>query len=340
MHQNGRALRATIVVCGIAAIAAVSTWLVRTVPTPALPQQPRSAAQPVNAKVPVAPAKGTAVGSVTNASSAFDYKKAFAEAHSYWDYAHRVLPAAKAGNADAQFYLSRVLERCGEDNKMYFQRRGQKIGLDEGLQYAVKRHLSIEVAQAVYDKCHEFQENDSAQLGSPADWLAKATAAGQPLAETTTASKLLVQEMQQNFARAGGVPNPNANPRIENESDPRALFRSALGSRDPEVLFVIGDFQGLLDPASVDASTRRLAWWLVACQRGFDCSDDADWVKNSCGDDAGCRSASSPSDRVRTLAGNQWPDVQQRAQAISAALDAGQWDELGLGSAAAPASNE
>jgi len=45
-------------------------------------------------------------------------------------------------------------------------------------------------------------------------------------------------------------------------------------------------------------------------------------------------------DRVRKLAGDQWPVVQQRAQEISAKLDAGRWDELGLGSAAVPSSSE
>ena len=47
----------------------------------------------------------------------------------------------------------------------------------------------------------------------------------------------------------------------------------------------------------------------------------------------------SPGNLV-VVAGDEWPAVQQRAQEISAKLDAGQWDELGLGSAAAPASSE
>jgi hypothetical protein len=213
---------------------------------------------------------------------------------------------------------------------MYFQHRGQKLGLDEGLQWAVKRYLPIDVAQSVYDKCHEFQENDLAELGTAADWLAKATAAGQPLAEATTASKLLRQEMLQNIARAAGVPNPDTSPRIESAADPRSLFRLALVSKDPEVLFLIGASQGLLDPENSDSITMSSAWLLVACQRGFNCSENADWVKNSCGNDAGCRSATSPSDRVRSLAGDQWPEVQQRAQEISAALDAGQWDDLAI----------
>jgi hypothetical protein len=330
VHQNTRLLRVVITTCvGVVAIAAILGWLVQTTRAPT---RPVAQSDFVKAGVPVPAAKGPAGSPVTNTSGAVDYKKAFAESRSYFDYAHRILPAAKAGNADAQFYLSRVLERCDEDNRMYFQRGGQKIGLDEGLQYAVKRRLSIEVAQSVYEKCHEFQENDLAEFGSVADWLAKATAAGQPLAETTTASKLLVQEVLQNSARAGGVPNPNANSGIEEGSDPHSLFRSAAESKDPEVLFDIGEAQGMLYPASSDVNARRFAWWLVACQRGFDCSENADWVKNSCGDDADCATASSPSDRVRRLAGDQWPDVQQRAQEISAKLDAGRWDDLDLGS--------
>lgn len=338
MHQS-RTLRVTIVTCGgVVALAAVFVWFARTAPTPASLQEPRSVAQP--AKAPVHAAESPAVSSQTRASGTIDYKRRFAETHNYWEYAHSLLPAAKAGNPDAQFYLSRTLERCEEDNRMYFQRSGQKIGLDEGLQYAVKRHLSIEVAQSVYNKCHEFQDNDSPELGNAVDWLAKATAAGQPLAQTTTASKLLNQEVQRNSARAGGVPNPNASSAIESDSDPRALLRSAVESKDPEVLFVIGEAQGELHPASTDLNATRFAWWLVACQRGFDCSENADWVKNSCGEDAVCRSASTSSDRLSRLAGDLWPDVQQRAQEINADLDADQWDKLGLSVTAAPVSSE
>jgi hypothetical protein len=328
-------------IVGVVVTAAVSVWRAQALRTPLPSNQipPGSRANLFKANTLV-PAGSYLPGKPETTSATIDYKKSFVGALDYWDYAHQALPAAKAGNADAQFYLSRVLERCDEDNRMYFQRRGQRITLDEGLQYAVKRHLPIEIAQSVYEKCREFQENDPAELGSAADWLAKATAAGQPLAQSTTALKLLIQEGRQNDARAGGVPNPYANSTIESNSDPRALFRSAVESKDPEVLFAIGEADGMLHPGNTDSSTTQFAWWLVACQRGLDCSENADWVKNSCGDNAVCRSASSPSDRVRSFAGDEWPDVQQRAREISANLDAGQWDNLGLSSAAAPASSE
>ncbi len=269
--------------------------------------------------------------SSTDVAQSANYKKDFANSHDYWILAVALLPAAKAGNADAQFYLSRLLDRCAEDNRMYFQHKGRNLTLDEGLQYAVQRHLPIEIAQSVYDKCHGFQENDSAKFGRADEWLAKATASGQPIAQATTASKILTQEMQRNFAQAGGVPNPYADESAVNGSDPRDLLRSALRSRDPEVLFSIGESQALLDPTNANRNTTRFAWWLVACERGFDCSANADWVKTSCSNDPQCASATNSDDIVRTLAGDNWPMVQQQAQEISAKLDAGQWDQINLG---------
>jgi hypothetical protein len=277
------------------------------------------------------PATSSAFQSATSTSSPIDYKKSFAEARNYWDYAHKILPAAKAGNADAQFYLSRLLERCNEDNKMYFERRGEKLTLDQGLQFAVERHLPIELAQSAFERCHEFHENNSEELGNASDWLAKATDAGQPIAEATMASKILFQEVTQNIAQTSGAPRASAI-QIASSADPRELLRAAVESRDPEVLFSIGDAQGMLNPSSSDIATNRFAWWLVACQRGLDCSANATWVKNMCASDPQCASADSPSDLVRGLARDIWPEVQQRAQEISAKLDAGEWSELGLGS--------
>jgi hypothetical protein len=321
-----------ILIAGLAACSALYAWSEWAAQRPAPSKQPLSETkvEKLRTKTGATAAAGGATSKTRSVSN--DYKRSFAESHNYWDYANKILPAAKNGDSDAQFYLSRLLERCDEDNRMYFQRGGQKLPLDEGLRFAVKRHLSIEVAQSVFDRCHEFQENDLAQLGSAADWLAKATAAGQPLAEATTASKILTQSMLQNFARAGGVPNPSGMAKIESGVDPRKLLRAAVESKDPEVLFSIGEEQGVLNPSNSDTVTMQFAWWLVACQRGLDCSENANWVKNSCGDDAQCASAGGPEDRVRTLAGDKWPEVQQRAREIDAKLDAGQWGALGLGS--------
>ena len=318
---------------GVALAASAYMWFAQPSNKRSIQTTPLQTMRPPAQGVTLAPTSMAGVPNPKNVTRAasMNYKDAFRSAADYRTFAQAILPAAKAGAADAQYYLSRVMEQCDEDNRMYFQHRGQRLSLDEGLQFAVKRHLSIEVAQSVFDRCHGFQAGDSTELGSASEWLAKATDAGQPLAEATTARKILIQDMMKNFVKAGGAPDQSTAVTVGNGADPRQLLSSALKSGDPEVLFTIGEEQGLLYPAKSDTDTERFAWWLVACQRGFDCSAGADWVKNSCAGDPQCASANDPSDLVRSLAGDNWPDVQQRAREISAKLDAGQWDELGLG---------
>jgi hypothetical protein len=77
-------------------------------------------------------------------------------------------------------------------------------------------------------------------------WVAQATAAGQPLAQADTALKLFTQQALQATRLAGAAPNPGAPPTIDSQQSPRQLLRMAVESRDPEVLFTIGEAQGYL----------------------------------------------------------------------------------------------
>lgn len=246
----------------------------------------------------------------------------------YWEFAESVLPAALRGDADAQFYLSRALEYCSENDRMFFEHRGRQLSLGEGLEFAARRHLSLETTQSVFDRCHRFQGNLSNEFGSAAEWLAKATSAGQPLAQASTAGKILEQRLRQNFVQAGGAPDPQQE--LADKTDPRVLLRDAVKSGEPEVYFRIGDVQGLLRPGATDTIIDRYAWTLIACNRGFDCSYSAQWVRNSCGGDPQCESITHPEDLVRLLAADNWPAVQARAQEIESKLASGDWDDLGI----------
>ncbi len=281
--------------------------------------------------------KTPATGSVDVARSQTktfpNYRKAYAESRDLWTFAHELLPAAMAGHADAQFYLSAAMDHCAHDNKMLFLRRGVTLSLEDGLQYAAQRHMSLDLAQWVYDRCHKFLEQGAPELGSAADWLAKSTDAGYAPAQAATAEQILFQNLQKSIANASGVPVPDQSPAVENSMSPRELLKASLTSGDPEVLFDIGESYAKLYPrASAETeSTERYAWWLVACQRGLDCGANADWIKSTCSVSPQCGSYSDPTDYLRSLAGNQWPDVQQRAVEISQKLDSRQWSDLGLG---------
>lgn len=260
------------------------------------------------------------------------HRAAFEAAHSYWDYAKRTLPAAQAGDRDAQFYLSRALERCQSDLRMYLQQRGRPLTEVESLQWAVKRNLPLDLAQQAYERCHKFLENGPGEFGDASEWLGRATLAGQPLAQAITASRILVQRTTDELAKAGAVPVTILSIAPDTaHMDPRRLFREAVESGDPEVLFHIGEANVALHLSTGnDGSTEQLSWWLVACEEGFDCSPSADWVKNSCYVDPQCASI-GPSEIVEYFAGNNWPQVQQRAQELKTKIDAHEWDELGLG---------
>ncbi len=260
-----------------------------------------------------------------------DYKKRLADAHDYWKFAHDILPAAKAGNADAQYYLSKAMEYCADANRFYFERRGQLVGLDQALQNAARFHQRGEFVQVAYDRCHEILDADTSTLGTAADWLARATRAGQPLAESATASKLVAQGLLDNFAKAGAVPTSIPEP-AELKADPQELLYEAVQSREPEVLYDIGQLYPPMNPNDPDGNVVRFAWILLACERGLDCTSNADWVKEGCFEsDVACNSASGSSDYVRFLVGDQWPQVEQRARELGYQLDQGNWDKLGLG---------
>lgn len=115
--------------------------------------------------------------------------------------------AVRAASASAQYYLSKALEYRADVNRSYFSRRGQPIDLDQALQNASRLHQRIDLVELAHARCHEFLTEDASHLGSAADWLASATRAGQPLAQSQTALKLVAQGALNSFAKAGAVSN-------------------------------------------------------------------------------------------------------------------------------------
>ena len=268
------------------------------------------------------------------------YKQQFQSARDYWALAKSILPAAKAGDPDAQFYLYQIDRACHVPRAALIAPHGTLVSLDEALQSAASWGVRVkpEEVQALYEQCGHFYENDRSELGSPRDWLQRATDGGQPIAQATTASLRLLQDQQKLMTKAGQPPMGDASlPPIGGDTDPRDLIRMAVESKDPEVLSLISSLQSMLHPES-SADQRNLdslAWQYIACQRGLDCSYYGDPVPLPCAaSSANC--ATVPA-RLMSWSNNNWAPVQDRVQEISHELDAGQWDQaLGL----APASDQ
>jgi hypothetical protein len=97
------------------------------------------------------------------------------------------------------------------------------------------------------------------------------------------------------------------------KSDPQTLLPDAVQTKDPAALFMAGEFYGALDAdrdaRSVDSnpsnsaaggggteSDGKLAWWLLACNHGYDCSENASWYERICVTDFRCQTRKNGED--------------------------------------------
>jgi hypothetical protein len=62
----------------------------------------------------------------------------------------------------------------------------------------------------------------------------------------------------------------------------RDLLLASIQSKDPEAIFIVGLAQGMLQPGHPDNAVNQYAWWLVSCQKGFDCAAGSDWIQARC----------------------------------------------------------
>ena len=263
-----------------------------------------------------------------------DYRRAFRGASDYFALAQTLLPAAKAGDREAQYYLWKTDHTCHTGHQWLIAPKGQLVSLDDALASAASNfpQLSRDEVRLFYQHCSRFYSQDAATLGNPAEWLERATEAGEPRAEAETAAERLEQERLKLVSRAGGATDPaTLLPPIGGGVDPRDLLRMAVQTGTPEVLSEMGTLQAWLNPTTARAERlmNYLAWTYLACQQGLDCSDLGEPIALPCAATGPCTSVPT---RLMQMAQYNWAPVAERAQQIQTAINAGAWDQLGLGS--------
>jgi hypothetical protein len=260
-----------------------------------------------------------------------DDRRPSAKPRDDWELANQLLGAAKAGDRNAQYRLFAVIDDCENLMNYYFRQEGTPLTLVEGLEKAANVSQKHQ-AQEGFDHCHQFQEHNVAfELGSAEYWLERATQNGQPLAQAVTAERRLYQDSLNTAVPLVSNPTTGISISIPSGAPPdrRAvdLLRAAVKSLDPQVLEIVGVEQTELHGSRNGETVDRFAWIYVACQRGLNCSATSRWAKD-CPDNC---DVSTPEGIIMAWSRDEWPAVQQRAKEINAKLDAGKWDELGLG---------
>src|SRR5262249_40779741 len=152
-------------------------------------------------------------------------------------------------------------------------------------------------------RCHKMLTEDVSDLGDRWNWFNGAVNGGQPAAEATAVQLRLAQE------RLSAMGKPKSDWLPEGpvggdaaDGDPHRLALKALQSLDPDAMLTIAYMTHHLNPREnpQEETFNRLAWTIVACQRGADCSECA---LNACDTNVMMRTA-----------GNNWDAVQQRAR--------------------------
>ncbi len=229
-----------------------------------------------------------------------------------WQFAESIHPAAQAGDPAAQYYLSRTLKYCDDSFRFYFVRGNRRRTLDEGMQWASTRAgLEAEEAREVHARCSRLQET-SHSFGTAGEWLSASKEKGFSLAMIDTARQLAV---------TAGV--SGATQHVEMRDEAKRLALRALESKDPQVIFDMGDLAVLFVEDMKKASQEQWVWRLAACKRGYECGPDAEWVQLQCRFDPNCQPYESGIDFIRRMNSEDFDEIERLANDLNARLDAG-----------------
>ncbi len=285
-----------------------------------------SAPKPVQAELspPVAqPAGGMSVEPRTTRNVARDISREFRLSRNYADYAAGIHAMAEQGDPDAQYYLFAALDFCDREYGALFRLPNQRWRtLDQALaRAAVRPTENTRWVERVYATCHTLMQNQRNRYGDARDWLAKATASGHSVAMAKTANDMLIAGV---MARAASQLEQPDN------SVPRELLAAAVESRDPAVFWLIGEAQPLLVAEAGTVTLNQWAWWLLACQHGYDCGADSLLVEFSCRLDQLCQVDETVESYARRYFQTDYAAIAARTAELAAAIDSGSWAQPGL----------
>jgi len=270
-----------------------------------------------NASAPQPPASPDDPGPTVLAGQAESLK----HATDYLEYAKNTIDAARRSDHEAQYYLSQALHYCDSGYRMYFDRYGKRRTLDEALQWASTRStMSANEAKQVYERCHRLMdEGHRADFGKSADWVEQSSNGGFPLGKVAMARSLLVE------AGSNGVDTE-----ASRRNDAKKLAIEALHSKNPDVVWQMGDVAPSFVGDVERANKEQWAWRIAACERGYDCGKGADWLAFACRFDPNCQPYETGVDVMRRMIGPDFDEIEQRAKELNARLDADQFDDLGF----------
>jgi hypothetical protein len=108
----------------------------------------------------------------------------------------------------------------------------------------------------------------------------------------------------------------------------KRLALQALHSKDPQVVFQFADLPLLFLDDPEKASEAMWTWRLAACQRGYDCGANADWLAVMCRFDYNCQPQDDGVEFIRRNNSQNFDALEKKAAELNAKLDSDEYDSL------------
>jgi hypothetical protein len=248
--------------------------------------------------------------------SAVDPREARKKATDYRQLVKVLLPLAQSGSAAAQYELASALHYCDDNWRAHFFSRstGAERTLEEMRQLYMKLPENTQdLLKEAYQRCHSF-EGDLSQLKTSNDWLDQAAKAGYPPAIFMKADLMLQTHLIDGDSAA------------LQQARQQAIIESA--SADPAVLFGMADFVDGAGKSREQAGQLISAWWLLACESGYDCSAESAAIKGICTVDPQCADKPTLVEEIQRANGASFGQVQLLTEQIRAAVNSHNPDEI------------
>jgi TPR repeat protein len=246
---------------------------------------------------------------MSEATSAVNPREARRMATDYRQLVNLLLPLAKNGSASAQYEIASALHYCDESWRAHaVSRTGgvMKTPAELSQLYARLPANTQSLLTEADQRCGSFS-GDPDILSSAAGWLEQAAKANYPPAVFMTADLTMKKHLLEN----GNIAEIQ-------QARQEAIIAST--SADPEVLFGMANFVDVAGKTRDQMGQLLSAWWLLACNSGYDCGPDSDAIKGVCTVDPQCADKPSFVENLERTNGSNFGEVQQIAERIRAAI--------------------
>lgn len=245
-------------------------------------------------------------------------RRAFQDAPNLMQFALERLPKAAAGDGASQYYIYLALDQCRSYLRLDFE--GASANLERLTGVSDLNPEELIAWRSDLERCRGF---------AVADWSVIGEALGEdkPGAEVEVGSVWFERAAGSGYGAALAEQALRPGP-FDGETRAQVL-REVLPGAGTEVYWLMFAHSG--DAASGEISVPSLAWLIVACRAGHDCTEDARWYRNFVCTNAEQRCLPGQSALQYywfSASSDQREWAWNQAWRIEAGLETGNWDEV------------